>query len=133
MMIIYIAGLQTVPDQLIEAAKIDGASPFKILKNVTLPYVRSSITICTFLTLTNSFKLYDQNEALTAGRPIEILADGTQVKTTSMIAKNIVDNFSETYLSSNGTAQAKAVIFFLFVVVISLIQLYLTRRNEIEQ
>ena len=132
MMIIYIAGLQTVPDQLIEAAKIDGASPFKILKNVTLPYVRSSITICTFLTLTNSFKLYDQNEALTSGRPIEILADGTQVKTTSMIAKNIVDNFSETYLSSNGTAQAKAVLFFLFVVIISLLQLYLTRRNEIE-
>ena len=133
MMIIYIAGLQTVPDQLIEAAKIDGASPFKILKNVTLPYVRSSITICTFLSLTNSFKLYDQNEALTAGRPIEILSDGTQIKTTSMIAKNIVDNFSETYLSSNGTAQAKAVIFFVFVVLISLFQLYMTRRNEIEQ
>lgn len=133
MMIIYIAGLQTVPDHLIEAAKIDGASPVKILKNVTIPYVRSSITICTFLTLTNSFKLYDQNEALTAGQPIEILADGTQVKTTSMIAKNIVDNFSETYLSSNGTAQAKAVIFFLFVVAISLFQLYMTRRNEIEE
>jgi len=133
MMIIYIAGLQTVPDHLIEAAKIDGATPIKILKNVTIPYVRSSITICTFLTLTNSFKLYDQNEALTSGLPIEILSDGTQVKTTSMIAKNIVDNFSETYLSSNGTAQAKAVIFFVFVVAISLFQLYITRRNEIEQ
>lgn len=133
MMIIYIAGLQTVPDQLIEAAKIDGATPFKILKNVTLPYVRSSITICTFLTLTNSFKLYDQNESLTAGYPISILPDGTQVKTTSMIAKNIVDNFSETYLSSNGTAQAKAVIFFLVVVIIALVQLFLTRRKEIEQ
>lgn len=133
MMIIYIAGLQTVPDQLIEAAKIDGATPFKILKNVTIPYVRSSITICTFLTLTNSFKLYDQNEALTAGRPIEILSDGSQVKTTSMIAKNIVDNFAETYLSANGTAQAKAVIFFVFVVIISLIQLYITRKSEIEQ
>ena len=133
MMIIYIAGLQTVPDQLIEAAKIDGASPLKILKNVTLPYVRSSITICTFLTLTNSFKLYDQNEALTAGYPIEIMPDGSQMKTTSMIAKNIVDNFSETYLSSNGTAQAKAVIFFLIVVFIALAQLFLTRRKEIEQ
>jgi raffinose/stachyose/melibiose transport system permease protein len=85
------------------------------------------------LTLTNSFKLYDQNEALTAGRPIEILSDGSQVKTTSMIAKNIVDNFSETYASSNGTAQAKAVLFFLIVVVISLIQLYFTKRGEIEQ
>ena len=133
MMIIYIAGLQAVPDHLIEAAKIDGASPFKILKNVTIPYVRSSITICTFLSLTNSFKLYDQNEALTAGRPIEILPDGSQIKTTSMIAKNIVDNFSETYLSSNGIAQAKAVIFFIFVVAISLFQLYFTRKNEIEQ
>ena len=133
MMIIYIAGLQSVPDHLVEASKIDGATGFGTLKNVILPYVRTSITICTFLTLTNSFKLYDQNEALTAGRPIEILADGSQVKTTSMIAKNIVDNFSETYVSSNGTAQAKAVIFFLVVVVISLLQLYLTRRKEIEQ
>ena len=133
MMIIYITGLQSVPDHLVEASKIDGATGFGTLKNVILPYVRTSITICTFLTLTNSFKLYDQNEALTAGRPIEILADGSQVKTTSMIAKNIVDNFSETYVSSNGTAQAKAVLFFLVVVVISLLQLYLTRRKEIEQ
>lgn len=133
MMIIYIAGLQSVPDHLVEASKIDGASGFGTLKNVILPYVRTSITICTFLTLTNSFKLYDQNEALTAGRPIEILSDGTQVKTTSMVAKNIVDNFSETYASSNGTAQAKAVLFFLVVVAISLLQLYFTRRREIEQ
>jgi raffinose/stachyose/melibiose transport system permease protein len=133
MMIIYIAGLQSVPDHLVEASKIDGATGFGTLKNVILPYVRTSITICTFLTLTNSFKLYDQNEALTAGRPIEILSDGSQVKTTSMIAKNIVDNFSETYASSNGTAQAKAVLFFLIVVVISLIQLYFTKRGEIEQ
>ncbi len=133
MMIIYIAALQSVPDALVEAAKIDGASPFSILKKVIIPYASTAITICTFLTLTNSFKLYDQNEALTAGRPIEILPDGSQVKTTSMIAKNIVDNFSETYLSSNGTAQAKAVIFFVVVVAISLFQLYFTRRNEIER
>ena len=133
MMIIYIAGLQSVPDHLVEASKIDGATGWETLKNVILPYTRASITICTFLTLTNSFKLYDQNEALTAGRPIEILADGSQVKTTSMIAKNIVDNFAETYTSSNGIAQAKAVLFFLVVVVISLLQLYLTRRKEIEQ
>ncbi len=132
MMIIYIAALGSVPDSLIEAARLDGASSRAVLKNVILPYTSSAITICTFLTLTNSFKLYDQNEALTAGRPIEILADGTQVKTTSMIAKNIVDNFSETYLSSNGTAQAKAVIFFVVVVAISLLQLYFTRKKEIE-
>ena len=133
MMIIYIAALQSVPDHLVEASKIDGAGGFGTLRNVILPYVRTAITICTFLTLTNSFKLYDQNEALTAGRPIEILSDGSQVKTTSMIAKNIVDNFAETYTSSNGTAQAKAVIFFLAVVIISLFQLYFTRRKEIEQ
>ena len=133
MMIIYIAALGSVPDSLVEAARLDGASNRAVLKNVILPYTSSAITICTFLTLTNSFKLYDQNEALTAGRPIEILADGTQVKTTSMIAKNIVDNFSETYLSSNGTAQAKAVIFFVIVVAISLLQLYFTRKNEIEE
>ena len=132
MMIIYIAALGSVPDSLVEAARLDGASSRAVLKNVILPYTSSAITICTFLTLTNSFKLYDQNEALTAGRPIEILADGTQVKTTSMIAKNIVDNFSETYLSSNGTAQAKAVIFFIVVVAISLLQLYFTRKKEIE-
>ena len=133
MMIIYIAALGAVPDELIEAARLDGAGGFSVLKKVIIPYTQSAITICTFLTLTNSFKLYDQNEALTAGRPIEILADGTQVKTTSMIAKNIVDNFSETYLSANGTAQAKAVIFFVVVVAISLLQLYFTRRNEIER
>lgn len=133
MMIIYIAGLQSVPDHLVEASKIDGATGWGTLQNVVLPYTRASITICTFLTLTNSFKLYDQNEALTAGRPIEILSDGSQVKTTSMIAKNIVDNFAETYTSSNGIAQAKAVLFFLVVVVISLLQLYLTRKKEIEQ
>lgn len=133
MMIIYIAGLQSVPEHLVEASKIDGATGFGTLKNVILPYVRTAITICTFLTLTNSFKLYDQNEALTAGRPIEILPDGSQIKSTSMIAKNIVDNFSENYISSNGTAQAKAVIFFLAVVAISLLQLYFTRRREIEQ
>ena len=133
MMIIYIAALQSVPESLIEAAKLDGAGSGSILRKVIIPYTQSAITICTFLTLTNSFKLYDQNEALTAGRPIEILPDGSQVKTTSMIAKNIVDNFSETYLSSNGTAQAKAVIFFVIVVAISLLQLYFTRRNEIER
>ena len=133
MMIIYIAALQSVPDTLVEAAKLDGAGSFSILKKVIIPYSQSAITICTFLTLTNSFKLYDQNEALTAGRPIEILPDGSQIKTTSMIAKNIVDNFSESYLSSNGIAQAKAVIFFVVVVAISLLQLYFTRRNEIER
>lgn len=133
MMIIYIAGLQSVPEQLTEAARIDGAGPFKTLTKVTLPMIMPSITICTFLTLTNSFKLYDQNEALTAGRPIIVNPDGTTLKTTQMLAKNIVDNFSETYLTSNGTAQAKAVLFFVIVVAIALTQLYFTRRKETRQ
>ncbi len=134
MMIIYIAGLQSVPETLIEAAKIDGASPAKTLFKVTIPIVRPSITICTFLTLTNSFKLYDQNAALiTSSNPSVVLEDGQSIQTAATIARNIVDQFSETYLSANGIAQAKSIIFFVFVVIISLIQLRLTRKGEIQQ
>ncbi len=134
MMIIYIAGLQSVPESLIEAAKIDGASPRKILFRVTIPIVRPSITICTFLALTNSFKLYDQNAALiTSSSPSVVLESGESIQTAATIARNIVDNFSETYLSANGVAQAKSIIFFLFVVVISLVQLSITKRGEFQQ
>ena len=134
MMIIYIAGLQSVPESLIEAAKIDGASPAKTLFRVTIPIVRPSITICTFLTLTNSFKLYDQNAALiTSSSPSIVLENGESVQTAATIARNIVDQFSETYLSANGVAQAKSIIFFLIVVVISLVQLSFTRKGEIQQ
>ncbi len=134
MMIIYIAGLQSVPESLIEAAKIDGASPAKTLFRVTIPIVRPSITICTFLTLTNSFKLYDQNAALiTSSSPSIVLESGESIQTAATIARNIVDQFSETYLAANGVAQAKSIIFFLFVVVISLIQLSITRKGEIQQ
>ncbi len=134
MMIIYIAGLQSVPESLIEAAKIDGASPAKTLFRVTIPIVRPSITICTFLTLTNSFKLYDQNAALiTSSNPSTVLESGESIQTAATIARNIVDQFSETYLAANGVAQAKSIIFFLFVVVISLVQLSITRKGEIQQ
>ncbi len=134
MMIIYIAGLQSVPETLIEAAKIDGASPARTLFKVTIPIVRPSITICTFLTLTNSFKLYDQNAALiTSSNPSVVLENGQTIQTASTIARNIVDQFNETYLSANGTAQAKSIIFFVFVVIISLVQLRLTKKKEIQQ
>ena len=122
MMIIYIAGIQNIPHELIEAARVDGASPSRILFNVTIPSVMPSITICLFLTLTNSFKLFDQNLALTAGAP----GDRTQ-----MVALDIYNTFySRT--GFEGVGQAKAVIFFIIVAVISLTQLYITRRKEVE-
>ena len=120
MMIIYIAGLQNVPTQHIEAAKIDGANGRQLLKNITLPAVMPSITICTFLTLTNGFKLFDQNLALTAGKPYN---------KTQMLALNIYNSFYES-ATNMGVGQAKAVIFFLVVVTIALLQLYLTRSRE---
>ena len=125
MMIIYIAGLQNVPGDLLEAASIDGASSFETLIKVKLPMVMPSITICSFLTLTNSFKLFDQNLALTAGEP---------AKASQMLALNIYDTF---YARSGpqwkGIGQAKAVVFFLLVISIALIQLYFTRRKEVQQ
>lgn len=122
MMVIYIAGLQNVPQELIEAAEIDGANKWQILKNITIPMVMPSITICTFLTLANSFKLYDQNLALTAGAPMY---------KTEMLAMNIVD----TMFSRNGfkgVGQAKAVIFFLIVAFIAYMQIKLTSEKEVE-
>lgn len=131
MMIIYIAGIQNISGDLIEAAKIDGANSRQILRNVTIPMVMPSITICTFLTLTNSFKLYDQNLALTAGRPF-IQQGGEVIKTTEMLALNIVNSF---YASarSRGVGQAKAVIFFVLVAVLSILQLRSTREKEVQQ
>ena len=131
-MIIYIAGFQAVPDDMIEAAKIDGARPLQILRKITIPNMMPSITICTFLTLTNSFKLYDQNLALTAGRPFELMADGSTVRTTEMLALNIVNSFSAN-VTNRGVGQAKAVIFCILVVAIGLIQLYFTKRKEVQR
>ena len=132
MMIIYIAGLQAVPEDMIEAAKIDGATKWQTLTRVTIPNIMPSITICTFLTLTNSFKLFDQNFALTGGRPFEMLADGTVIKTTEMLALNIYNSFY-TNLTNRGIGQAKAVLFFILVVAIGLFQLRATRSKEVQQ
>ena len=131
MMIIYIAGLQSVPESLQEAAKIDGASKWQTLIHVTLPNMMPSITICTFLTLTNSFKLFDQNLALTDGRPF-ITTGGTTVKTTEMLALNIVNSFNSN-LTNRGVGQAKAVIFCILVIAISMLQLKLTKSKEVQQ
>lgn len=122
MMIIYIAGIQNIPGDIVEAAKIDGASKMQILRNVTLPLVMPSITICLFLTISNSFKLFDQNLALTAGAPS---------KKTAMLALDIFNTFYGK-TGWEGVGQAKAVIFFLMVALISFTQLVLTRRKEVE-
>lgn len=123
MMVIYIAGLQNIPEDLIEAAAIDGASPAKTLLKVKIPMVMPSVTICMFLTLTNSFKMFDQNLALTAGAP---------ERSTEMLALNIYNTFYGR-TGWQGVGQAKAVIFFIIVAVIALVQLKLTSRREIEQ
>ena len=125
MMIIYIAGLQNVSDDLIEAAQIDGATWWKTLWKVKLPMVMPSITICVFLTLTNSFKLFDQNLALTGGDPNHF---------TEMLALNIYQTFyARAGAQWKGLGQAKAVLFCVLVIAISMIQLKATRSREVQQ
>lgn len=131
MMIIYIAGLQSVPDSLYEAARIDGASRWQVLTRITIPMVMPSITICTFLTLTGSFKLFDQNLALTGGAPGKLGQGGTMVYLTEMLALNIYNTFYSSS-ASRGVGQAKAVLFFILVAVIALLQLRLTRKREVQ-
>lgn len=131
MMIIYIAGLQAVPEDMLEAAKIDGASSWQTLIKVTIPNVMSSITICLFLTLSNGFKLFDQNLALTGGLPYIINADGSSVHTTEMMALNIYNTFYGQNSNSRGVAQAKAVLFFILVAGLSILQLRATRDKEV--
>ena len=126
MMIIYIAGLNAVPEDMLEAARIDGANGWKTLWHIILPNVMPSITICTFLSLTNGFKLYDQNLVLTGGAPVR-----RGVGMTEMLALNIAKSF--TTANQRGVAQAKAVLFFILVTAISLIQLSATRRKELQQ
>ena len=125
MMIIYIAGLQSIPNDYIEAAYIDGATPWQAFWRVKLPNLMPSITICLFLTLTNSFKLFDQNLALTAGEPAH---------STEMLAMNIYQTF---YARSGpmwkGIGQAKAVLFCILVIAISSLQLKFTRSKEVQQ
>ena len=125
MMIIYIAGLQNVPDSLIEAAEIDGANRLQTLFKIKIPMVMSSVTICIFLTLTNSFKLFDQNLALTGGDPNHM---------TDMMALNIYNTFyARSGMQWKGYGQAKAVIFCALVIFISLFQLRATRSREVQQ
>ena len=133
MMIIYIAGLQAVPEDMLEAAHMDGASSWQTLFKITIPNVMPSITICTFLTLTNGFKLFDQNLALTGGQPFIINPDGSSVHTTEMLALNIYRTFYGQNINSRGVAQAKAVLFFVLVATISIIQLTATRKKEVQQ
>lgn len=122
MMVIYIAGLQNIPSDLTEAAMIDGASSMQTLRYITIPMVMPSVTICTFLTLSNSFKLFDQNLALTAGAP---------ARETEMLALNIYNTFYGR-AGWQGVGQAKAVVFFIIVAIIAFIQLKLTGRKEVE-
>ena len=133
MMIIYIAGLQSVPEDMLEAARIDGATNWQTLWKVTIPNMMSSFTICIFLTLTNGFKLFDQNLALTDGRPFQQLGNGETIKTTEMLALNIVNAFGTSGGGNRGVGQAKAVIFFIVVAAISIIQLQANRRKEVQQ
>lgn len=122
MMVIYIAGIQNVPEELMDAAEVDGATPWQRLRSVTIPMVMPSFTICFFMTLTNSFRLFDQNLALTNGEP---------GKDSEMLALNIYHTF---YGSTGfeGVGQAKAVVFFILVTAVALIQLRLTRAKEVE-
>jgi raffinose/stachyose/melibiose transport system permease protein len=122
MMIIYIAGIQGIPTELIEAAKIDGANSWQTLRSIIIPMVMPAVTICTFLTVTNSFKLFDQNLALTAGAP---------GRASAMLALDIFNTFYGR-VGSEGVGQAKAVMFFLIVGLIVMLQLLLTRKREVE-
>ena len=123
MMIIYIAGLQSIPEDVMEAAQIDGASSIRRLFSITIPMMMPSITICTFLSVTNGFKLFDQNLSLTAGEPS---------KMSEMLALNIFNTFYGR-TGWEGVGQAKAVIFFIIVVIRGIIQLQVTRSREVQQ
>ena len=122
MMIIYISGLQSIPEELMEASAIDGANAWQTMRYVKLPMLMPSITICTFLTITNGFKLFDQNLALTNGTPPE----------SRLMALDIYNTF---YGRTGwaGPGQAKAVIFCLIVVAVALIQQKLTHSKEVQQ
>lgn len=122
MMIIYIAGINNISTDVIEAAKVDGAGPITTLFKITIPSCMPSVTICLFLTITNSFKLFDQNLALTAGSP---------AGKTRMLALDIYETFYGR-IGFEGVGQAKAVIFFFIVAIVALTQLVLTRRKEVE-
>lgn len=122
MMVIYIAAIQSISPELVEAAKIDGANTWQMLTGITIPLVMPAFTICTFLTVSNSFKLFDQNLSLTAGAP---------ARESAMLALDIFNTF---YGRNNyeGVGQAKAVMFFIFVAIVVLLQLRFSRSQEVE-
>ncbi|WP_249870568.1 carbohydrate ABC transporter permease [Oceanobacillus saliphilus] len=120
-MIIYIAYLEGVPGELIEAAEIDGANPFQRFWNVTFPLIAPAFTISLFLTLSNAFKLYDQNLALTGGGPYN---------STQMVAMDIYNTAFSDY--NMAYAQAKAVIFFILVAAVALTQVYYNKKREVD-
>lgn len=121
LMVIYISSLQNIPQELIEAAEIDGANWFQKIKNIIVPLVRPAFTVSIFLTLSNSFKLYDQNLSLTAGGP---------AKATEMLAMNIYNTAFQ--FNQMGVAQAKAVVFFIIVGTIGITQVYFSKKGEVE-
>ena len=132
-MLLYLASILGIDKTYYEAAMLDGATKWQTLTRVTIPNIMPSITICLFLTITNGFKLFDQNLALTNGQPFEQLKDGSVIKTTEMLALNIYNTFYGQSLTGKGVAQAKAVIFFILVAGISIIQLKATRSKEVQQ
>ena len=118
-MIIYIAYLQNIPSEVIEAAEIDGASAWQRFTRITFPMIAPAFTVCMFLTLSNGFKIYDQNLSLTNGGPYN---------STQMLAMDIVNT---AYNSSDfALAEAKAMVFFLIVAAISLVQVFYNRKRE---
>ena len=131
-MVLFIGAMMSIDTSLYEAADLDGANKWQTLWSITIPNVMSSVTICVFLTLTNSFKLFDQNMALTGGMPVAFEEGGVMVNTTEMLALNIYQTF---YASANsrGVAQAKAVLFFILVATLALLQLRMTREKEVQQ
>ena len=117
-MVIYISALENVPTDLIEAARIDGANGIQVFRHITIPMVRQGMTVCLFLTLANSFKMFDLNFSLTPS------------KSTEMLALNI---YKEAFVTNNmGIGQAKAIIFFILVTAISLTQVYFNKKKEVE-
>ena len=130
MMIIYIAGLQSISEDMMEAARIDGANGSQTLFQVVIPNVMPAITTCTFLTLTNSFKMFDQNMALTGGLP-SVMQNGAKVNITELLALNIYSTYN---INKNwhGVAQAKAVVFFILVAVLAIAQQAATRSKEVQ-
>lgn len=119
-MIIYITGIQGIPDDVIEAAAVDGAGFWQTLFKIKFPLIMPSFTICLFMSLSNSFKIFDTNLSLTGGGPNNA---------TEMFAMNIYNEIFK--LNNYGYGQAKAILFFLVVAAITLVQVSITKKKEV--